>query len=348
VALHRVVYRLGVELRTAPRAAYVHARTAWGGLRRAAATEASRLVSRNDRADLAVFHDFAPPPSGGGNQFLAGLVNELQRRGLEVEVNRISGSTPVCLFNSFNFDDRRLRRFARAGCRMVHRVDGPIGVYRGFDDGTDRHIAALNHALADATVFQSRYSLDKHRELGIELRAPVVIPNTPDPAVFNADGRVALKAGKPVRLITTSWSDNPRKGADVIAELERLVDPARYELTFVGRSPVAFARARMIPPVSSSEVARLLREHHVFVFASLDEACSNSLLEALACGLPALYVDSGSNVEVVGEGGLSFRNAAEAATRLEELVGRWTELQAAIRVPSLAETADRYLEVLRA
>ncbi len=104
-----------------------------------------------------------------------------------MEVNRISGGTPVCLFNSFNFDDRRLRRFARHGCRMVHRVDGPIGVYRGFDDGTDRHIFELNSELADATVFQSRYSLEKHRELGLELREPVVISNAPDPAVFNAE-----------------------------------------------------------------------------------------------------------------------------------------------------------------
>ncbi len=45
--------------------------------------------------------------------------------------------------------------------------------------------------------------------------------------------------------------------------------------------------------------------------------------------------------------GLPFRDAAEAATRLDELVERWAELHAAIRVPSLAETADRYLEVLR-
>ena len=310
-------------------------------------TEASRLTSRRGRADLAVFHEFAPPPSGGGNQFLAGLVGELRRRGLDVEVNRISGGTPVCLFNSFNFDDRRLGRFARAGCRMVHRVDGPIGVYRGFDDGTDRHIADLNRVYADATVFQSRYSLDKHRELGLELRDPVVIPNAPDPAVFHAEGRALLDLGEPVRLITTSWSDNPRKGAEVIAELERRLDPARFSLTFVGRSSVPFERARMIPPVPSAEVARLLREHHVFVFASLNEACSNSLLEALACGLPALYVESGSNREVVGDGGLAFEGAEDAAARLEELVARWGELQAAIRVPSLGETADRYLEVLR-
>ena len=305
------------------------------------------MSTRNGRADVAVFHEFAPPPSGGGNQFLAGLVGELRRRGLQVEVNRISGETPVCLFNSFNFDDRRLRRFVREGCRMVHRVDGPIGVYRGFDDGTDRHIFELNGELADATVFQSRYSLEKQRELGIELRAPVVISNAPDPAVFNAEGRAVLREGKPVRLITTSWSDNPRKGADVIADLERLLDPARYELTFVGRSPVAFARARVVPPARSPEVARLLREHDVFVFASLNEACSNSLLEALACGLPALYVDSGSNGEVVGGAGIAFRDAADAVARLDELVERYEELQAAISVPSLAETADRYLEVLR-
>jgi glycosyltransferase involved in cell wall biosynthesis len=342
-----VVYRLGVNLRTAPHAAYVHARSAWDGVSRVAGTEAVRFASRRGRADVSVFHDFAPPPSGGGNQFLAGLVGELRRRGLEIEVNRISGETPVCVFNSFNFDHRRLHRFARAGCRMVHRVDGPIGVYRGFDDGTDRHIFELNSELADATVFQSRYSLEKHRELGLELREPVVIPNAPDPAVFNADGRVELRAGEPVRLITTSWSDNPRKGADMIAELERGLDPARFQLTFVGRSPVGFERARVVPPVPSAEVARLLREHHVFVFASLNEACSNSLLEALACRLPALYIDSGSNAEVVAGGGLPFRDAAEAAPRLDELVERWAELQAAIRVPSLAETADRYLEVLR-
>jgi glycosyltransferase involved in cell wall biosynthesis len=346
VSSHRLVYLAGVAMRTAPRAAWEHARTALSAARRVVDTEAAVLSSRRGQADVAVFHDFVAPPSGGGHQFLSGLLRELQRRGLEIEVNRISAGTPSCLFNSFNFDGHRLRRFAREGCRMVHRVDGPIGVYRGFDDGTDRHIFELNQALADATIFQSHYSLEKHLELGLELREPVVIPNAPDPAIFSPDGRVPLGDG-PVRLITTSWSDNPRKGADVIAELEGLVDPRRYELTFVGRSPVRFERARMIPPVPTAEVVRLLREHHVFVFASLNEACSNALLEALACGLPALYVDSGSNAEVVGAAGVSFADAAEAAAGLDEIVARYDELQAAIRVPSLHETADRYLAVLR-
>ena len=136
-------------------------------------TELEWLRTRRGRADLALFHEFAPPPGGGGHQFLRALTRELEGRGLEVELNRISGETSVCLFNSFNFDFRRLERFADRGARMVHRVDGPIGVYRGFDDGTDGRIARVNAELASATVFQSRFSLDKHRELGIELREKV-------------------------------------------------------------------------------------------------------------------------------------------------------------------------------
>src|SRR5436190_20057535 len=42
--------------------------TARGAIRRAG-TEAEWLRSRRERADLAVFHEFRPPPYGGGNQF---------------------------------------------------------------------------------------------------------------------------------------------------------------------------------------------------------------------------------------------------------------------------------------
>src|SRR6266516_7298674 len=133
-------------------------------LARRGRTEADWLRTRGGAADLAIFHDFRPPPYGGGNQFLLALVRELEGRGLVVEVNRLSGGTRACLFNSFNFDFARLRRFVRDGVRMVHRVDGPIGMYRGFDDGTDRRILEINHELAEVTVFQSRFSLANHRE----------------------------------------------------------------------------------------------------------------------------------------------------------------------------------------
>src|SRR5206468_11633155 len=123
--------------------------------------------ARTGSADLAAFHNFMPAPYGGGHQFLRALCKEFGRRGFVLENNRIAAGTPACLYNAFNFDFDRLRRFARDGCRMVHRVDGPVGVYRGIDDGTDRRIWEINRDLADATVFQSRYSLGRHQEIGL-------------------------------------------------------------------------------------------------------------------------------------------------------------------------------------
>jgi len=209
-----------MPLRTKPRAAVVHARR----LLRPARTYFDWLSSRHGGADLSVFHEYVPPPSGGGHQFVRALSRELERRGLRLEANRISRGTRTCLFNSFNFDAARLRRFAREDVRMVHRVDGPIGVYRGFDDGTDQHIVDLNRAFADATVVQSRYSLEKHAELGLELRSPVLIPNAPDPEIFHPPAAQTALAGRRLRVIATSWSDNPRKGSDVLEWLDRHFD----------------------------------------------------------------------------------------------------------------------------
>ena len=129
-------------------------------------TELEWRRTRDAEHDIAVFHEFEPAPAGGGHQFLRALVQELEGRGLTIEQNRISGRTRACLFNSFNFDFARVRRFARRDCRLVHRVDGPIGAYRGFDDGTDARIGAINAELAAATVLQSRYSLEKHARAG--------------------------------------------------------------------------------------------------------------------------------------------------------------------------------------
>jgi glycosyltransferase involved in cell wall biosynthesis len=303
-----------------------------------------RAARRRRGGELALFHEYAPPPSGGGNQFLSALAGELARRGVAIERNVVSRSARTCLFNSFNFDMRRLERFARADVRMVHRVDGPIKVYRGFDDGTDDRIAAVNR-LADATVFQSRYSLEKHAELGYELREPHVIPNAVDPSIFHDRGRGRFAGDRPFRVIATSWSDNPNKGGATYRWLAGALDPARFEFVFVGRSsePVP----GMLPPVPSGELADLLRSADAFVFASEHEACPNAVLEALACGLPVVYRASGGTPELVGCAGFGYDERGELPGLLDRLATELDARRAAISIPTLADVAGRYLDVLR-
>jgi glycosyltransferase involved in cell wall biosynthesis len=293
------------------------------------------------RTDVAIATELRPAPYGGSNQFLRALRDELRRRGLRVTEGRVPRRARSVLLHSYLVDLRR-----RPAGRVVHRVDGPIELYRGADDGADRRIVEINARLADATILQSRYSFEAHRDLGLELRDPVVIPNAVDPAIFHPPAEREPLAGRRVRVVATSWSDNPRKGGETYAWLARALDRERYELTFVGRAPVAVEAEHVLPPLGSEELAEVLRRQDVYVTASLNDPCSNALLEAHACGLPALYARSGGHPELVGEAGFGFDEREELPGLLDRLVEELDERRAAIRTPSLAEVADRYLETL--
>lgn len=299
-------------------------------------------------AQVAFFHDFAPPPTGGGHQFLRALWRELERRGIALVNNAVPRSAQACLFNSFNFDFQVLRRIRRKrpDCRFIHRVDGPIGLYRGFDDGTDQRILDLNRELADVTVFQSRFSLQAHQDLGMKFRRPLVIPNAPDPDVFHARGRTAFSTDRKTRLISVSWSDNPNKGAADYAWLDRNLDYTRFEYTFIGRINAPLRNIRHLPPMDSRALADQLRQHEVFITASRHDPCSNSLIEALHCGLPAIYLRSGGHGELVGEGGLGYAEVEEAPELLDVLVANHSRFQSAIPTHDIAVIANRYLALL--
>ena len=147
--------------------------------------------------------------------FLRALWQEFDRQGIRLENNTISKTTRACIFNSFNFDIAQLRKARRSGCRMVHRVDGPLAVYRGMDDGTDKKIYEANKEFADATIFQSQFSLNKHRELKVDFVNPVVIPNATDPSnlsyarvaclsIQNVRSSSYLSAGRTIEQGSTS------------------------------------------------------------------------------------------------------------------------------------------------
>jgi glycosyltransferase involved in cell wall biosynthesis len=298
------------------------------------------------QAHLSIFHQFAPPPSGGGHQFLRAFWQESQARGLKVENNTLSHTTRACLFNSFNFDKLRLQRLRRDSVVYVHRVDGPIDVYRGRDEGVDRRIWQLNQKFADKTIFQSKYSLEKHLALGMEFKNPVIALNAVDPSIFNQQNRLPFSPNRKIRLIASSWSDNPNKGSAVYAWLDQHLDWDRFELVFVGRSPVRFQNIRMLAPVPSPELANYLHQNDIYITASQNDPCSNSLIEALNCGTPALYLKSGGHPEIVKQAGLGFESPEEIPALLDQLVEGYANFQVSIDLPSLYSICSLYLQTL--
>ena len=319
---------------------------------RPAARRAPSVRERPRR--LALWNEFHPPPWGGGNQFMLALGEEAARQGIEVVHNAGGGPAGAHLLNSCWFDVPAFERAMRdePGARVVHRIDGPINLYRRTPDSLDldRACMDLNARYAHATVVQSAFTLRALAAGGFAPVRPVIIHNTVDRGVFRGPARPAPRAGEPLRVIAASWSDNPGKGAAVYEWLDRSLDDPRaraaLELTFVGRIRATLRNWRVVDALPSAELAALYRDHHVYLTASRDDPCSNALVEAMCCGLPALYLDSGGHPELVEFGGARFRTPMEIPPLLDSLRRNLDAYRAMLSPPTMQDVAARYLRLL--
>lgn len=284
-------------------------------------------------------------PWGGGNQFLQALRNYFESAGCLAEC--VSDADAV-LFNSYQFIPDVVKLKKRYPEKVfVHRIDGPIRLYNSMDDVRDDITNLTNKYIADATVFQSDWSKGRNLEMGLG-QAPfeTTITNAPNPTIFNREGRIAFSRDRKIRLIATSWSMNIKKGFDTYRWLDQNLDFGKYEMTFVGKSPYEFENINHIQPLPSEELARQLKQHDIFLTASQKDPCSNSLVEALHCGLPAVVLNDGGHPELMGKAGIAFDRQEQILGGLENIVTNYSEYQAAIVRPKMDSVAEQYREFI--
>ena len=70
------------------------------------------------------------------------------------------------------------------------------------------------------------------------------------------------------------------------------------------------------------------------------------MLEALACGLPVLYLNDGGHPEIVGQAGLPFCESEGLLSQLDRLVENYEIYQSLIHVRSMEEFAMNYVAAL--
>ena len=295
-----------------------------------------------------IIYDFREGPYGGGNQFLKALRSEFERIVL---YTNDPGDAEAYLFNGYPFADFHLvdhlhniwRKYPERA--YVFRLDGPTFLVRGRNKYYDLLLKRICDTYMDGIVFQSEWSRQRNRDLtGITGCHETVIYNAPDRTIFNTMGRVAFSKDRKVRIIATSWSNNIRKGFDVYQYLDKILDWSRYDMTFVGNTPFEFKHIRWVKPQPSSELAQLLKQHDIYLTASQNDPCSNSLLEALNCGLPALVLNDGGHPELVGDSGLLFDKGDEVPDKLDALVRSYEDFQRALPVHDIREVARKYMD----
>ena len=282
-------------------------------------------------------------PKGGGNQFLKLLKKKLIEKGIYGELSEAD----VIVFNSYQNMENVINAKRKYPEKIfIHRVDGPIRLYNTMDDKRDYIINIVNKYIADATIFQSEWSRNQNHKMGIEQNLyEKVIYNAADESIFYPKYDKALDSNKKIQLIATSWSSNISKGFNVYKYLDDNLDWEKYEMLFVGNSPVDFDNIKHIEPLDSVALAEKLRESDIYISASKNDPCSNSVIEALNCGLPAICYNSGGHPELVKNGGLLFDDKTEIVELLEQITEKYRMFQDNISPNSSENISNQYINL---
>lgn len=295
---------------------------------------------------LHILFNFVEGPYGGGNQFLKALRAQLRSQGRYAEEPDGAGAFiwmgyPFPQYSMVqHLHNVRVQYPDRA---VLMRLDGPVWAVRGKDRFYDVLLKRIADVYIDGIIFQSAWIKDANKKMtGIAAPFETIIYNAPDPDIFNSVGREAWSTARKPRLIATSWSSNWRKGFGVYRWMDRHMNWDRYEMTFVGNSPVKFANIRMLPPVPSAELANILKRHDIYITASYPDPCSNALIEALSCGLPAVAYNGGGHPELVGSGGLLFDRPEHIPQLVERIVAQYDEFRSSLPLFDITKVADQY------
>jgi len=295
---------------------------------------------------IFIAYNIISSPWGGGNQFLKNLkkiwINS------NIYTDNVDDADAI-LYNSHQNLEKVIKyKFDYPEKLFIHRIDGPISKYREGNILLDKLIFFVSESIADAVVFQSEWSMNESLLLGLKSMPYFdVIHNASDSSIFFPSTNVRNKLIEKIKLISISWSDNPNKGFDIYSYLDLHLDFEKYEFTFIGNSPYIFNNIKIISPVKSKKIGKYLRDHHILIMASRFESCSNTIIEALSCGLPVLYRDGTSNGEIVKNAGVSFQNNNDVILALEKVANNYDKYCNNIKINGSDDIACQYYSLVK-
>ncbi len=283
---------------------------------------------------------------GGGNTFLTALKRELRKDDF---YEADPAEADMILFNSHHKLGRVLKLRKKFPEKIfIHRVDGPIFKVRGMGEEIDKEIYQINDTVADGTVFQSEWSRKENAKLGlVKNKYETVIHNASDEKMFNREGEKKLESGRKIRLINTSNSANWRKGFALYKYLDENLDFSKFEMTFIGNSPIEFENIKWIKWIENKRMPEILKEHDIYITACENEPCSNSLTEGISCGLPVVALDDGCHPELIQGGGLLFQGKDDVIEKIEEIANNFEYFASRVPQSSMKKTTKKYLSFFK-
>jgi glycosyltransferase involved in cell wall biosynthesis len=277
---------------------------------------------------------------GGGNNFLRYLGKYLKKK--ELLVGKAKFADVIVINSHHRIIHNLFLKIIYPEKLFVHRIDGKLSAHRDIKYWDDL-VKLQNKYLANFTIFQSNWSRDIWRN---ELKPinSIVIHNSANPELFYSN-KENSKSNR-IKLIFVSWSNNPNKGREYLEWIIGEKNKLNIDLQIIGNLSLASSiNSKLL--VNQAQVADLYRESNIFFFPSKNEACSNALIEAQACGLPILALHSGGNPELVLDSGETFNNTSELKIGLNKIVREYDRYREnALKISNSRKAPEEYEEFL--
>lgn len=257
--------------------------------------------------------------SGGVTSFRLKFEEGLRARGVEV-TNDASDQVDAILVLAGTRHLLPLRNARRRGVRIVQRLDGINWIHRIRWAGLrytlraiygNRNLSWIRNRLADHVIYQSQFIKHWWEDWYHPARVPSsVILNGADLNRYTPHGLHERPSGHYRLLVVEgSLAGGLNYGLFNAANLANALSKKfRIELMIVGhvdgrtknnlKSQIPF-RLQFMDTVPREHVPWLMRSAHLLFSAEVNPPCPNSVIEALACGLPVVSFETGSLSELI-------------------------------------------------
>jgi glycosyltransferase involved in cell wall biosynthesis len=319
--------------------------------------------------------------AGGMASFRLKFEQGIQSRGIIIN-HDLSIKSDAVLVIAGTRNLWQLQRARKRGVRIVQRLDGINWVQRVRWTGPRYHIRAeygnfmlslIRNRFADRVIYQSEFIRGWwNRQYGEAPVPSTVILNGVNLERYSPEGKHERPTDR-YRLLLLEGSLAGGLNAGLfhgVSLAEKLAEKHPMEVVVAGQVDESTQKkmkskvpVKFLGTIPREEIPQLARSSHLMYCAEVNPPCPNSVIEALACGLPVVGFDSGSLKELVSADAgrvvpyganpwkLETPHIAALAESAEEVLSKQEQFRAAARkraesMLGLEQMVDSYLKAL--